>query len=52
MLLPVIRRALAPVLVTVALGSAAGTALTVIAPQAAFADSTAYRHETPLMMPI
>ena len=35
-----IRRALAPLLVTVAVGSTAGTALTIVAPQTAFADST------------
>ena len=34
------RRVLAPVLASVAIGSTAGTALTVLAPQAAFADST------------
>lgn len=35
-----IRRGIAPVLVSVAIGSTAGTAFTVVAPQAAFADST------------
>jgi uncharacterized protein YkwD len=35
-----LRRALAPVLITIAVGSTAGTALTVLAPTAAFADST------------
>lgn len=35
-----IRRVLAPVLASVAIGSTAGTALTIVAPEAAFADST------------
>ena len=35
-----IRRVLAPVLVSVAIGSTAGTALTIVAPEVAFADST------------
>lgn len=45
MSLRVSRRALAPLLVSIAIGSTAGTAFTVVAPQAAFADST-YSMET------